>query len=115
MQTPEESHVRECADLGAQMALMEALQKSTVEECEALKQQRDAEAKELGLVNRVVPRAQLDDAVMLVAVERRALPCRAARHQRGAAAFDLPVDQPAERGFVQRPIAKRSHQSGNRA
>jgi hypothetical protein len=52
---------------------------------------------------------------MLIVVERRGLAGGAARDERRRALLDLPVDQPAECGLIQRSVAKRSRQSRNRA
>ena len=59
--------------------------------------------------------AEFDHPMVLGAIHRRALAGGAARNQRAGAVVDLPVDEAAEGGLVQRSVAKRSHQGGNRA
>ena len=58
--------------------------------------------------------ADLDHPVMLRIAERGGLAGRAARDERARALLDLPVDQLAKGRLVERPIAKRTHQSRNR-
>jgi hypothetical protein len=57
----------------------------------------------------------LDHPVMFGIRQRRGLARGAAGDQPLAAIVDLPVDELAERGFIERSVAKRSRQSWNRA
>src|SRR3546814_3874045 len=58
--------------------------------------------------------AAVDDLIMFLETERRALAGRSARDQRAGALFDLPVHKAREGRRVERPVAEWRHQGGNR-
>ena len=57
-----------------------------------------------GLLN-----TNFNNTVMLCIGQRRGLARGPAWHKSRAALLDLPIDQLAKSGLIQRPIAKRSH------
>jgi hypothetical protein len=59
--------------------------------------------------------ADFEQPVLLIIGQRRRFPSGAARDECAGALFDLPIDQPPKRGFIDSAVFKRGNQSWYRA